>query len=361
MLTPRDMTPSRIVQTFSPAWFAAVMGTAAIPLAIGFADGPWVRPLAGAFTLLAAAMFLAALGPWTLRWLRHPEVVHRDLEHPVAASFMPTMPIAMHVLALDLLRYPDLLLPRAVSIDLALWLWIAGTVGIYVLGWTVLLRVYRHEAIEVKHANFGWFIPAVSKLIIPVAGFELAGLYPGARDLIAGLSLASLGVGFFLFVFVGAAVYHRYKFAPLPPGRLAATFFIGMTPTAILAVALVKLLHLVQHHPLLDLTPALLGPLVKLLLIVNWGFSAWWFLMALILVGHYRRRGDLPFAMSWWAFTFPSGALAVATGVAWQLSGWAWLGWFYGAVVVWLLGVWGVVFVRTVRGMASRAIFVPVH
>ncbi len=360
-LTARDMNPGRIVETFSPAWFAAVMGTAVVPLAIAFTGGAWVRPVAGLFIVLALALFLLSIGPWSIRWFRFPRAVHHDLEHPVAASFLPTMPIALHVLALDFLRYPDLLLPEAVSRTLALVLWTLGTIGIYVLGWVVLLRVYRHAQIEVKHANFGWFIPPVSKLVIPVAGLELAGLFPAAQDLLVGVSLASLGVGFFLFVFVGSAVYHRYKFAPLPPGRLAATFFIGMAPTAIIAIGLAKLLHLVQHQPVLDLTPALLAPLVKLLVVASWGFAAWWFIMGMILMVHYLRAGDLPFAMSWWAFTFPSGAFAVATGLAWQMSGWAWLGGFYWLVLVWLLGIWTVVFLRTVAGMVSRKIFVPAH
>jgi C4-dicarboxylate transporter/malic acid transport protein len=360
-LTPADMTPARIVETFSPAWFAAVMGTAVVPLAISFTGAAWVRPVAAVFTVLAALVFVVAIVPWTLRWFRYHDAVRRDLEHPVAASFVPTMPIAMHVLALDLIKYPDLLLTPAVAHSLALWLWIVGTVGIYVLGWVVLLRVYRHQQIEVKHANFGWFIPPVSKLLIPVAGLELAGLFPGGADLLAGISLASLGVGFFLFVFVGSAVYHRYKFAPLPPGRLAATFFIGMAPTAIIAVDLVKLLMLVKHHGLLGLDPAMLGPLVKLLVVANWGFAAWWFIMGLILVGHYVRAREMPFAMSWWAFTFPSGALGVASGLAWTLSGWAWLGVFYQVVVVWLLAIWLVVFVRTAQGVASRRIFIPAH
>lgn len=360
-LSAADMSPARIVETFSPAWFAAVMGTAVVPLAIGFIDQPWVRPTAGVFTLIAVVMFLAAIGPWTVRWFRYPQAVQRDLEHPVAASFLPTMPIALHVIALDFLKYPDLLLPPAASVALALWLWTAGTLGIYLLGWVVLLRVYRHLQIEVKHANFGWFIPPVSKLLIPVAGLELAGHFPGAFDVLAGVSLASLGVGLFLFVFVGSTVYHRYKFAPLPPGRLAATFFIGMAPTAIMAVVLAKLLHLVQHHDVLGLDAVVLGPVVKLLVVINWGFAAWWFIMGLILMAHYVKSGDLPFAMSWWAFTFPSGALTVATGLAWQMSGWAWLGGFYAVMVTWLLAIWTVVFVRTTAGVISRAIFVPAH
>ena len=71
-LTPRDMTFARITEFFSPAWFASVMGTAAVPLAISFIDAGWVRPTAGVFTGLAMLMFAAAIGPWTARLFRYP-------------------------------------------------------------------------------------------------------------------------------------------------------------------------------------------------------------------------------------------------------------------------------------------------
>ncbi|OIP92486.1 MAG: hypothetical protein AUK26_04625 [Syntrophaceae bacterium CG2_30_58_14] len=75
-----------------------------------------------------------------------------------------------------------------------------------------MLRVFSHKGITPAHANFGWFIPPVSQLIIPAAGLELAELYPQAVELTFGLSMISFGVGFFLFLFVGAVVYHRYVY-----------------------------------------------------------------------------------------------------------------------------------------------------
>ena len=121
-----------------------------------------------------------------------------------------------------------------------------GAAGIYGMGFVILLGIFRNRGIQLQHANFGWFIPPVSKLIIPVAGFELAAVFPQHLELTFGLSMISLGVGFFLFLFVGAAVYHRYVYHDLPMSRLAATFFIGMAPTAIIAVILFKMLHLFE-------------------------------------------------------------------------------------------------------------------
>ena len=39
----------------------------------------------------------------------------------------------------------------------------------------------------------------------------------------------------------------------------------------------------------------------------------------LVLVPLFRRR--IPFAMSWWALTFPTGALAVSSGVTGAATG----------------------------------------
>ncbi len=359
--TTRKYSFNEIAQHFSPAWFAAVMGTAVIPLVISFIPAPVVRPIAGVFTVIATAMFLAMLLPWTWRFIRYPAAVHNDLNHPIAANFFPTMPISLVILALDLLRYPDLFFTPSLSHRIAFWLWLIGAVGIFGMGFVILERIYRHEGIKLSHANFGWYIPPVSKLLIPVAGLELAHLFPAHADWVFGLSMIGLGVGLFLFLFVGAAVYHRYIFEQLPMSRFAATFFIGIAPPAILAVDLAKLLQLFEHTPLLGITPQVFAPFAKLGILITWGFAAWWFIMALLVVSHYLRQQNLPYALSWWAFTFPSGALGVASGVAWRVSGFAFLQATYYGVVAFLLIVWGVVLIRTLRGVTSGQVFAPAH
>ncbi len=226
------------------------------------------------------------------------------------------MPISLIIIALDLIKYPDLFFAPGVSHQIAFWLWLISTVSIFGMGCVIVERIYRHEGIKIGHANFGWYIPPVSKLLIPIAGFELAHIFPDQAEWIFGLSMIGLGVGFFLFLFVGAAVYHRYIFEELPMSRFAATFFIGIAPPAILAVDLSKLQQLFEAAPVLGVDPQAFAPLAKLGILMTWGFALWWFIMALLVVSHYVRKQNLPYALSWWAFTFPSGALGVASGVA---------------------------------------------
>jgi len=44
-----------------------------------------------------------------------------------------------------------------------------------------------------------------------------------------------------------------------------------------------------------------------------WGFGIWWVIMAIVMTIHYIKRLKLPYAMSWWAFTFPLGAYVAAS------------------------------------------------
>ena len=355
------LTFGQISQNFNPAWFAAVMGTAVIPLAISFAPSPLVRPVAAAFMVIAGVMLVAMFVPWAWRFARYREAVRSDLHHPIAANFFPTMPISLVIVALGLMKYPDLFFAPSVSQEIAFYLWLAGSLSIYVFGFSILERIYRHYVIRLNHANFGWYIPPVSKLLIPLAGFELAQIFPARAELTFGLSIISLGVGFFLFLFVGAAVYHRYIFEKLPMSRFAATFFIGIAPTAIIAVILFKMMHLFEAQPLLGIDPHVFAPLARLGILMTWGFSVWWFIMAALVIVHYMRRLDLPYALSWWAFTFPVGALGVASGVAWKVSNFVSIQAFYYGVLAFLLAIWVVVLVRTLHGVISGQVFAPAH
>jgi C4-dicarboxylate transporter/malic acid transport protein len=350
-----------IVRDFNPAWFAAVMGTAVVPLAISFVEASWVDLVAAVFIVLSVILFVVILVPWTLRLFLFPDAVRHDLHHPIAASFFPTMPIAVMVIALDFLKYPDLLFSSSTSENVAFWLWLVGAVGIYVAGFVVLPRIYQSDTIELSHANFGWFIPPVANLLIPVGGLELARVFPDRFEVTFLLSMVSLGIGLVLFVYVGALVYQRYVLEALPPNRFAATSFIAMAPTAIISVALFKLMQLFEAGTPLDLSTEAVKAFSVLGILVSWGFSAWAFVMAVVIVLSYLRNLGLPYALSWWAYTFPVGALAVSTGVVWNVTGFASVRWFYVGVVVVLFGVWTTVATQTAIALWTGKVLQSPH
>jgi C4-dicarboxylate transporter/malic acid transport protein len=355
------VSPSSITEHFNPAWFAAVMGTAVLPLAISFVGIEGLRPISLGLIVLSALLFVIFLVPWTGKLLLFPKSVQKDLNHPIASNFFPTMPISLVLFALNLMKFPDAFFATETSFAIAWWLWLVGTTGIYGMGFVILVHIFRHQEIKIAHANFGWYIPPVSKLLIPVAGYELAAHFPQHAELAMTISTVAFGVGFFLFLFVGAAVYHRYIYHELPMSRFAATFFIGIAPTAIMAVILFKLMHLLSHHALLGMEPGAFSGLFKIAILFTWGFAAWWFLMALLVTLYYLTRIDLPYALSWWAFTFPTGALCVATGVTWKATGYGFVQYFYWFTFAFLVLIWLLVLIKTLRGVISGRIFAPTH
>ena len=337
------------------------MGTAVVPLAISFVDAPWVEYVAAVFMLLSILMFFTILVPWTVRFIAYPDAVRHDLDHPVAASFFPTMPIAIVVIALDFLKYPELFFSSSISEEVAFWLWLIGSVGIFFAGFVVLPRIYRSSSIDLTHANFGWFIPPVANLLIPVGGFELAVVFPERFEVTFLLSIIGFGAGLILFLWVGALVYQRYVLHALPPSKFAATSFIAIAPTAIIAVSLFKLMRLFEAGTPIDVSAESVRALSTIGILLAWGFAVWAFGMAVVIVLTYVRHLELPYALSWWAYTFPLGALAVSSGVVWKVTGLASVRWFYVAVLVALAIAWIVVAVRTAMGIWSGQVLKSPH
>ncbi len=97
---------------------------------------------------------------------------------------------------------------------------------------------------------------------------------------------------------------------------ISVVMFIAIAPMAIITVAFFKMMHLFESGTSLDIDAHGVEAVSVLRILAAWGFAAWSFVMALVIVIAYLRHLDLPYALSWWAYTFPLGSLAVATGVA---------------------------------------------
>lgn len=134
-----------------------------------------------------------------------------------------------------------------------------------------------------------------------------------------------------------------------PP--MVPTAWINLGPLGVIPVSL---LNLDAAMPGLGASGA-----VAVIGLLLWGFGLWWLVTAAALTLSAARRGELPFALSWWAFTFPLGAFVAAS---WRLGTQLALPPIVavGALALALLaGLWLVTFVRTVRGVVSGALLKP--
>lgn len=338
---------SEIARTFAPGWFAAVMGTGVLALTTRSLAQQW--PLlalpAAALHWFNSALFVLLAVPWLTRWLRFPEAARQTLSHPVQANFYPTFSIALLVLAAQWLTFTD-------QVAVALVLWWLGVSLHFIFSFAVLFYMFRGEHVTIDHVTPANFIPAVGLVVMPLAGGPLLQYMDGAlREWALTVNAIGLGAGSMMYLgLLGITLQRKFLHKPAH-GLLTPTIWIHLAPIGVIPVSLMNLL---EHLPLPAAREAAL-----LLMLLFWGFGVWWLVMASLLTLAARAVGQLPFALSWWGFTFPLGAFVAESLHLSRLLGWRSA--FVIGVAAWLLlGVlWLITLLRTARAVASGAVFTP--
>jgi tellurite resistance protein len=269
-------TRARWLQQAPVPLFAVTMGHAGLGLAWRSAHQAFGLPAAIAEGLmaLAAVAFACVVALYALKLLACPGAVAADFRDPVLMNFFPAISIGLLLLAAGALPY---------DAGAAEALWIAGAALHLGLAVTIIGRWIRHNT-EIQHASPAWFIPVVGNVVVPIAGVPLG---------YATVSWFFFAVGLTFWVPLFTIVLYRLIFHdPLPP-RIAPLLFILIAPPAAGFVAYMQLT----------------GGQLDLL---GYVLAASALFIALVLAGLAGLFVRLPFALSWWAFTFPSAALACA-------------------------------------------------
>ena len=361
----------KIVKNFGPEWGAAVMGTAAICITMQLSSEV-ARPFSPllyvglGFYLLTTVMLIAFLIPWTLRFFMYPEEIKKDLQHSIRGNFFPTIPISFILAGTGTNKLGPMLFSPWFAYHLSIIFFFLGTIGIFTFGYLLVRTHFLNKEVRLNDANYSWFIPPVSHLIIPVLGACLLDVYWAETNLAPVLfviSMAALGIGFFNFLFVGATIWRRYNCGTIPQGNLAPTIMIGIAPTAVIAVFLIKFIQAIEasHGNLFGINFISVFPVVKIVASVLWGFSFWWLILVVILIAHYIKIKNHPLVFGWWAYTFPLEAFVVSTGLLAKCIA---TNFFHGilislnmlVVIVWITVIFG-----TIKWLESGAFLKPQH
>jgi C4-dicarboxylate transporter/malic acid transport protein len=335
----------QIVKGFAPSWFAAVMGTGVLALtSFGAARSfPFLANLGWALHWFNLALFVVLLVPWTLRWFMFPAESRETLRHPLHASFVPTVAIAMLVVAAQC-AYIGKCMPVAVA------LWAVGTLLVFFFSIVILFLQFRGEHVMLDHVTPGMFIPPVGLVVIPVAGSAVIGEFSGAlQELTILLNVAGLGAGFFLYLAFLAITLYRFVLHKPLPGGIVPTVWVNLAPIGVGALSLVSLVNALPFVTVRE-------PF-HLLALLLWGFGVWWMIMAVVMTMAYKLKGQLPFALSWWAFTFPLGAYAAAS---FRLAETFHLGIVHSVgllAYVMLAALWAITLARSLRGVIDGSLF----
>lgn len=274
---PAAHHPNRL-EEFPISFFAVVMGLSGLTLAtraaehaVGVGDA-----VSMAMMWLTVAVMAAVSVLYLAKFTLHADAVAAEWNHPVRIAFFPAMSISLLLLSAVMLP----VVPMA-----ATPLWMAGAAGQAILALSVVSSWIGHRPYQPMHLNPAWFIPAVGNIVVPLAGVPLG---------FVELSWLFFSAGLVFWIVLLTLVFNRLVFHDPLPGRLVPTLVILIAPPAVGFVAWLRL------------GGGEVDAFARILL--NAGYL---FLAVVLTQAHKLVR--LPFALSWWALSFPLAALTIAT------------------------------------------------
>jgi C4-dicarboxylate transporter/malic acid transport protein len=299
-----------VIRNLSPAWFTSVMGTGIFAVSSKYYSCYWslLNNVAVFLWIINTILFLVLIIPWTLRWILFYDNALRDLKHPVTGQFYAALPIACLVLAANFLLLGSGYIGAALAVKIAQGLWITGVVLSLATAFIIpILNLFNKITIE--DVNPAWFMSPVSLIVVPIAGAKLILYWPlSFQKSLLIFNYASWGSGFFLFMLIAVICIYRFFVAPPLPGPLIPTIWIYLGPIGAGTLSLLNLGSV--SAPFLG---SLVTPVLNLLGLFYWSFGFWWLIAAGVITIIYIHKKNLPYALSWWAFTFPLGAYTGAT------------------------------------------------
>jgi len=312
-------SPSTRLEHFPISLFGITMGVFGLALALRSGGFEPVAQLVGGSGTVILAFLLAML---LLKALRHPAALKAEWHHPVRLAFFPATSISLLLLA-------TFLRDLAPGLAQVIWLIAAALQGVLTL--VVISAWIGHRAFGPGQMSPAWFIPAVGNVVAPLAGVPLG---------YVELSWYFFAVGLLFWIVLLTLVFNRLIFHDPMPGKLRPTIVILIAPPAI------AFLGWVQFHGGQIDAPARI--------FLNLGY----FFAALVAV-QMPAIIKLPFALSFWALTFPLAALTTASFRFAELAG-SGLHRGLGLVLLGLLVITiGALGLRTIRAAMAGQICVP--
>lgn len=312
------------LQYFPIGLFGAVMGWAGVALSYYAAYELMMLPVLVAQIMLGITVliFVLMLATYTMKIVKEFKAVKQEFNHPISLNFFPTISISFLLIGLLLNdSYPN-------------WgeiLWFIGAIMQLTLTLVIINRWIHHDTWEIVHATPAWFIPVVGNIVVPLGAVAY-----GYNEL--GWFFFSIGITF--WVILKAIVMYRLIFHPFLQPMLIPTLFILIAPPAIGFLSYVAL----NNYQIDNFAHIL--------------YYAGLFI-TLMLFAQGKRFINVPFAVSWWAYTFPIAAITNASFLMYELTANKSFGYIASFFIALLTALMVHLTLRTLIAVFNKEICVP--
>jgi len=268
----------RDLSCFPVQFFAVLMGISGLSIVYAKAyhilnfSSIWYLSLLAINTILFFVIFTI----YILKWVKYPDKVKEELNHPIKSSFVPAISISMLLLAIAYYDY-------APTVSVAFW-YIGAPLHLHFTLRTIKFWMI-HEKLNINHINPAWFIPVVGNLLVPVVGVDVLPL---------SISIFYFSVGFFFWIMLFIIVMYRMIFHNPMPMKLVPTLFILIAPPAVGFISYFRI-----TFGSIDMMSMFLYSVALAI--------------TLLMFAKLRVFVSSKFFISWWAYTFPLAAVSIAS------------------------------------------------
>lgn len=258
------------------ALFSIVMGLSGLGLAWRKANEIFGWSGLVGETIVGGALlcFIVIIILYAFKLCLFKDIVVNEFLHPVLVNFFPTITISLLLISAAILPYDSVFSEN---------IWLVSAVAHLGLSIIIINRWITHN-FEIKASNPSWFIPVVGNMAVPLAGAQLG---------YVEVSWFFFCIGLVFWVILFTIMMYRIIFHDQLPEKFLPTLFILMAPPGI------------GFNVYLLLNGGELDLLARLLFFTG-------FFIFILLFSMVRLFIRIPFSVSWWAYTFPSAAMAIA-------------------------------------------------
>lgn len=344
-----------------PNWFASVMGTGIIANASATLPiiGDSLQGFALVVWVIAAALLVVLSISLITHWVHRPEIARAHWRDPVMAQFYGAPPMAALTIGTGAMIIGHNLIGQTAA-DIVAWsLWIVGTILGLLTAVIIPYRLFTKFQVNQDGAFGGWLMPVVPPMVSATAGAFLLPTIDSQvwRETMLFACYAMFGMSLFASIIIITMIWSRLAHHGTSGTARVPTLWIVLGPIG-QSITAAGLLGTAA-------ATAIVGPLAVALNMFSvvygvpaWGFAILWAAIAGMLTIRTIHH-KLPFALTWWSFTFPVGT--VVTGTT-QLAKHTQLPAFEVLAIVFfglLLLAWIVVAIRTLRGAYRTDLLTP--
>ncbi|WP_435241488.1 TDT family transporter [Streptomyces cucumeris] len=354
--------PRASVRHLGPNWYATVMGTAIVAGAgAGLpVEVPGLREVCRLVWALSVLMLAVVLVARAAHWTRHRDRARDHLLDPAVAPFYGCLAMALLAVGGGTLSVGADVIGGTAAVAVDAVLWTAGTLlGLVVAAGIPYLMVTRHR-IGPADASPVWLLPVVAPMVSAALGPPLVPHLPAGQWRAAMLlgCAALMGASLLVTLLMLPLVFGRLvRHGPLPVA-LTPTLFLVLGPLGQSTTAAGALADAVRSAGYTG-TPEAVARFASVAYGVPvTGFALLWLALAGAMVVRAVRRG-MPFAMTWWGFTFPVGTCVTGAAALSRHTGLDAFGWLSVGLYGLLVTAWALVAARTAAGLVHGTLLAP--